>query len=312
MPLERSDGETSPDGDRFEPAALDGPDEGEERASRSRDLMARPALTAIVTTLNEEVNLRGCLESLAFVDSILLVDSFSTDRTFEIARSFPSVEAVQREYFGSAAQKNWAMDRVTTPWLLIVDADERVPPDLAREILELLEKGPDAQAYFIRRENVFLDRIIRHSGWSTDKVVRLMERGAARYPNRRVHADLDPPGATPTLRSPMVHYTCRSLPQYVQKLHRYAEWGAADLYRAGRRAGVVELLLRPCWRFFRTYVIQAGFLDGRHGLVLCGLQAWSVFLKWARVWEWNRCRRNGWPVDLPAYDDSPQIREGQA
>ena len=188
--------------------------------------MARPALTAIVTTLNEEVNLRGCLESLAFVDSILLVDSFSTDRTLEIARSFPSVEAVQREYFGSAAQKNWAMDRVTTPWLLIVDADERVPPDLAREILELLEKGPDAQAYFIRRENVFLDRIIRHSGWSTDKVVRLMERGAARYPNRRVHADLDPPGATPTLRSPMVHYTCRSLSQYVDKLNRYADLGS--------------------------------------------------------------------------------------
>src|SRR5512134_3428867 len=124
--------------------------------------MSRPGLTAIVTTLNEEVNLRDCLESLDFVDEIHVVDSFSTDRTVEIARSFPKVRVTQRQYFGSAAQKNWAMDQVATPWLLIVDADERVPEALAREILDLLEKGPEAKAYYIRRENVFLDRVIRH------------------------------------------------------------------------------------------------------------------------------------------------------
>ncbi len=231
----------------------------------------RPALTVILTTLNEEVNLRECLESLGFADEIMLVDSFSTDGTLEIARAFPKVRIVQRQYFGSAAQKNWAMDQVTTPWLLIIDADERVPAALATEILTLLERGADAKAYFIRRENVFLDRIIRHSGWSTDKVVRLMQRGAARYPNRRVHADLDPPGATPTLLSPLRHFTCRSLGQYLEKIHRYATWAAADAYRAGRRPGVAELVFRPGWRFFRMYVIQAGFLDGRHGLVLCGL-----------------------------------------
>jgi len=269
--------------------------------------MTRPGLTAIVTTLNEEVNLRECLESVGFADEIMLVDSFSTDGTVAIARSFPKVKVVQRQYFGSAAQKNWAMDQVATPWLLIVDADERVPETLAREILGLLEKGPEARAYYIRRENVFLDRVIRHSGWSTDKVVRLMERDAARYPKRRVHADLEPDGLAPTLLTPMRHYTCRSLPQYIDKLHRYAAWGAADAFRAGRRAGPIELLFRPAWRFFRMYVVQAGFLDGRHGLVLCGLQAWSVFLKWARVWEWDRFRRLGWPVELPAYDESPEI-----
>lgn len=272
----------------------------------------RPRLTVIVTTLNEEVNIRECLESLAFADEIFLVDSFSTDGTVAIARSVPRVRIVQREYFGSAAQKNWAMDQVTTPWLLIVDADERVPPELAREIQALLEKGPDAKAYFIRRQNVFLDRVIRHSGWSTDKVVRLMERGAARYPKRRVHADLDPEGRTPTLLHPMRHHTCRSLDQYLEKVHRYATWGAADAFRAGRRAGLVELLFRPCWRFVRMYLIQAGFLDGRHGLVLCGLQAWGVFLKWSKVWEWERFRQNGWPVDLPAYDESVETWEGSA
>jgi len=273
--------------------------------------MTRPALTAIVTTLNEEINVRDCLASLGFADDILLVDSFSKDRTVEIAREFPKAKIVQREYFGSAAQKNWAMDQVTTPWLLIVDADERIPERLAREILALIEREPKEDHFFIRRENVFIDRVIRHSGWSTDKVVRLIRRGTARYPNRRVHADLAAEGPTPTLLAPMTHYTCRSLTHYLEKLHRYATWGAADAFRNGRRVGFVELFLRPLWRFFRMYVVQGGFLDGRHGLVLCSLQAWGVFLKWSRVWEWNRFRDNGWPVELPAYDESPETWEGR-
>ena len=270
----------------------------------------RPGLTGIVTTLNEAVNIRECLESLAFVDEILLVDSFSTDATVTIAGAVPGVKVVQREYFGSAAQKNWAMDQVTTPWLLIVDADERIPEALSREILRVLEKGPEADRYFIRRENTFLDRVIRHSGWSTDKVVRLVKHGTVRYPNRRVHADLAGEGLTPTLLSPMVHHTCRSLGQYLEKLHRYATWGAADAFRQGRRAGLIELLFRPGWRFLRMYVIQAGFLDGRHGFVLCALQAWGVFLKWAKVWEWGRFRKNGWPVELPAYDEARETWDG--
>jgi glycosyltransferase involved in cell wall biosynthesis len=274
--------------------------------------MTRQALTAIVTTLNEEANIRECLASLAFADEILLVDSFSTDRTLAIARSFSGerMRIVQREYFGSAAQKNWAMDQVSTPWILIVDADERVPPALAQEIQALLEAGPGARHYFLRRQNFFLGRLIRHSGWSTDKVVRLFERGAARYPNRRVHADLVTQGATPTLAHPMVHETYRSLDQALEKLHRYATWAAADAYRAGRSPGLVELLFRPLWRFFRMYFIQAGFLDGRHGLVLCVLQAYGVFLKWARVWEWERFAEKGWPVDLPSFDESPETWQG--
>lgn len=273
--------------------------------------MSRPTLTAVITTLNEEVNVRDCLESVAFADEVLLVDSFSTDRTVEIARGFPRVRVVQREYFGSAAQKNWAMDQVTTPWLLIVDADERIPDRLAREIRAVIDREPEESQFFVRRENVFIDRVIRHSGWSTDKVVRLVRSGTVRYPNRRVHADLPADGPTPTLLAPMIHYTCRSLPQYLEKLHRYAAWGAADSFRQGRRAGFVELLLRPLWRFFRMYVVQGGFLDGGHGLVLCALQAWGVFLKWARVWEWNRLSRDGKPLDLPAYDDSPETWQGR-
>ena len=269
----------------------------------------RPPLTAIVTSFNEELNIADCLASVSFADQILLVDSFSTDRTVEIARSLPKVRVLQRPYFGSAAQKNWAMDQVETPWILIVDADERIPPDLAAEIQQVLSEGPRADLYAIRRSNVFLERVIRHSGWSTDRVVRLMKRGVARYPKRRVHSDIDPPGPVPVLGAPMLHYTFRSLEQYLEKLHRYAEWGAADSRRKGRRAGAAQLLFRPAWRFLRMYVFQAGFLDGYHGLVLCALQAYGVFLKWARVWEWERFDRQGVEVKLPAYDETWETAE---
>ncbi|MGH9364916.1 MAG: glycosyltransferase family 2 protein [Thermoanaerobaculia bacterium] len=271
--------------------------------------MARPRLTVLVTTYNEEANIRECLESVAFADEILLVDSFSSDRTVELARAAGGVRVLQRQYLGSAAQKNWAMDQIESPWILIVDADERVPPALAAEILNVLEAGPRADTYFIRRENIMLDRVIRHSGWSTDKVVRLIRTGTARYPNRRVHADIKPSGPAPVLSEPLKHVTFRSFDQYLEKLHRYAVWGAADLWRQGHRSGPLQLALRPFWRFLRMYVVQAGFLDGKHGFILCALQAYGVFLKWARVWEYQRFDANGWPLDLPAFDETRETWE---
>jgi glycosyltransferase involved in cell wall biosynthesis len=267
-----------------------------------RSAPGRHRLSVIVTTFNEEVNIAECLESVLWADEILVVDSFSADRTVEIARGFP-VTVLQREYFGSAAQKNWSLDRVANEWVLIIDADERVPEPLAREILTLLAGDPAAGGYYIRRENVFIDKVIRHSGWSTDKVVRLFRRDRGRYPNRRVHADLEIAGPVPVLRSPFLHYTFRSFDQYFGKFLNYAEWGAAQAFRDGRSAGLVEIGFRPGWRFFRMYVLQAGFLDGLHGLVLCALQAFGVFLKYARLWEYRIRERRGERIELPAFDD---------
>lgn len=263
----------------------------------------RPALSVIITTFNEEVNVAECIESVAWADQILLVDSFSTDQTVEIARRYP-IEILQREYFGSAAQKNWAIDRVAHEWVLIVDADERVPERLAREILAVLASQPAVNGYYIRRENVFIDRVIRHSGWSTDKVVRLFRRDKGRYPNRRVHADLEIEGPVPVLRNPFLHHTFRTFDQYFPKFLNYAEWGAAQAFRDGRKAGPAELVFRPSWRFFRTWVLQLGFLDGMHGFVLCGLQAFGVFLKYARLWEYRIRAARGEEIRLPAFDDS--------
>jgi len=246
-----------------------------------------PSLTAIVPTFNEEDNISDCLASLSFADEILVVDSFSTDRTVEIARSVPKARVLQHEYSGNGPQCNWAMDQAAGPWILIVDADERVPAELAREIERLLEKSPAADQYLLKRRNFFLGREIRGSGWGRDRLVRLLRNGSARYPERRVHADIAVAASTPTLAAPLVHFTCRSMNAYLEKLHRYAEWGAADLRQRGRSASWVAVVFRPAWRFFRSFVLEAGFRDGTAGLVLCILQAYGVFLKWARLWEMN-------------------------
>lgn len=267
-----------------------------------RDAPGRPQVSVIITTFNEEVNIEDCITSALWADEVLVVDSFSKDRTVEIASRLPA-EILQREYFGSAAQKNWSLDRVRHEWVLVLDADERVTEPLAREILELLIERPKANGYYLRRRNIVLGRVIRHSGWSTDKVIRLFRKDKGRYPNRRVHADLDIEGTVPVLHHPLVHYTFRSINQYFDKLVNYAEWGAAQAFREGKRVGFVEVGFRPLWRFARTYFVQLGFLDGLHGLVVCGLQAFGTFLKYSRLWDYRVRERLGETIVLPAFDD---------
>ncbi len=262
-------------------------------------------LTAIVPTFNEEGNIRDCLATLSFADEILVVDSFSTDGTVERAKAVPKVRVLEHEYFGNGPQCNWAIERAAHPWVLIVDADERVPPALAREIEALLEAKPGAEHYRVRRDDVFFGRVLRHGGLGAHGLVRLLRKGSAWYPNKRVHADVEVRGPAPFLRNRLTHYTYRSFPDYVEKLHRYAEWGAADRFRKGKRAGFLAVALRPAWRFFRMYVFQAGFLDGAAGLVVCGLQGYGTFLKYARLWEWSRMEGRGETVALPSFGPEP-------
>ncbi len=263
----------------------------------------RPAISAIVTTFNEEANIAGCIESLLWCDEIFVVDSFSTDRTAEIVRGFADVRFFQRTYYGSASQKNWAMDQVTHDWILIFDADERCTPALQREIEALLAAGPRAEGYTIKRRVYFLGRVIRFSGWQHDQVVRLIKKHSARYPNRRVHADMITSGPTPVLRNPMEHYMAESLDEYARRIEKYSFWGASQHWRDGRRSGFVEVFGRSIWRFFRTYIFQLGILDGMHGLVFCMLQSYGSYLKWALLWGWHVNAARGRMPSLPIFDD---------
>ena len=270
----------------------------------------RSRVSAIITTFNEEPNIAGCIESLLWCDEILVVDSFSTDRTPEIVRGYEKARFYQRTYFGSASQKNWAMDQVASEWILIFDADERCTPALQKEIQELLAAGPRQEAYTIRRRVYFLDHRIRFSGWQHDQVVRLVKNGSARYPNRRVHADMVTRGPAPLLRNPMEHYMADSLDEYIRRIEKYSFWGAAQNWRDGKQSGATQVFGRSIWRFLRTYLFQLGILDGMHGLVFCMLQAYGTYLKWALLWGWRLNAARGHLPPLPIFDDNEDTWRG--
>jgi glycosyltransferase involved in cell wall biosynthesis len=262
-------------------------------------------VSAIVTTHNAAAALDACLRSLEWCDEILVVDSHSSDDTVAVARRHARVRVLQRRYLGAASQKNWAIDRVHHDWVLILDADERVTPDLRREIEERLAAPDPPSSFSIPRRTFSLGREVRYSGWQHDRVVRLFRRDAARYPNRRVHADmmtLEPPAL---LEGALEHYMVDDLAEYAGRLQRYAVWGAAQLWRDGGRAGAWEIAVRPAWRFLRTYLLQGGVLEGVHGLVMCALQAYAAFLKYATLWSWGVDEARGRLPELPEFDDDP-------
>ncbi len=271
---------------------------------------SRPGISVVVTTFNEEANIGACLESLLWCDEILVVDSFSTDRTPEIVQSYDGVTFCQRTYYGSAAQKNWAMDNTEHDWILIFDADERCTPKLREEIETLLAGDPRYEAYTIRRRVYFLGKIIRFSGWQRDQVIRLLKKGAGRYPNRRVHADMKTRGPAPLLRNRMEHYMVEDFHTYVLRIVKYSRWGAAQGWKDGRRPGLAEVLGRSVWRFLRTYFIQLGIFDGMRGLVFCLLQAYGTYLKWSILWSWRINEARGIEPDLPEFDESEETWQG--
>lgn len=275
-----------------------------ERAAGSTP---RVRISTVITTLNEERNIADCVESVLWCDEVVVVDSFSTDRTPEVARSYEKVRFLQRPYMGSASQKNWAMDQTRYEWILILDADERCTPELQAEITALISSAPETDAYTIKRRVYFMDRVIRFSGWQHDRVVRLVRRGAGRYPNKRVHADMQTKGPAPVLSNPMLHFMIESFHQYLPRIITYGYWGAAQGWKTGRKSGVTEVFWRPVWRFLRMYFLQFGFLDGKAGLVFCMLQAFGTYLKWAFLWEWRANAARGRMPNLPMFDEDESV-----
>lgn len=247
-----------------------------------------PELSVIIPCCNEERNIGECIESVRWADEILVVDSFSTDRTVEIARSL-GAQVLQHEYESPGAQKNRALGHAKHSWVLFLDADERVTEGLEQEIREVIARDEPREGYWIRRRNYFLGKQIRFSGWQRDRVLRLFRRERGRWDERRVHESVVLDGRAGKLRCPLLHYSYRSAHDFLVKIERYGDWGSADLVAGGKTAGVRGLFFRPLFRFFYSYFVRGGFLDGKHGLVLCMFQAFGVFYKYARLFEtWLR------------------------
>jgi len=248
--------------------------------------LQRPGITILIPTFNEERNIRDAISGALWADEVLVVDSFSTDATRDIARDM-GARVLEHEYINSATQKNWAIPQAAHEWVMVLDADERITPELRQEIEAFLSNPGSDSSMRIYRANYFMGKRIRYCGWQDDSVLRVFPRDRTRYLDREVHADaiVEGGGTVRIAGTRMPHYTFDSFQQYMKKFDTYTTWAAGDRARKTKKVTVVHLLGRPTWRFFKQYFLRLGILDGRAGLVVCMLAAFSVFLKYAKLWE---------------------------
>jgi glycosyltransferase involved in cell wall biosynthesis len=254
----------------------------------------RKTLSVAIITRNEEANLERTLGSIAWANEIVVVDSGSSDRTEEIARSFRARFFLE-EWQGFAAQKNSALEKCSCDWLLSLDADESLSDELAKEIWELLDGDPPFDGYALPRRNLFLGRWMRFGGFYPDRKLRLFRRGAAEFEARPVHETLHFVGKAGRLSSDIVHDAYPTLAAYIEHMDRYSTLGAeraVSVGKFGRRlpAFAANVLLNPVATFVYNYFFRLGCLDGREGLLLHLYHSVYVSWKYAKAWERTRLR----------------------
>jgi len=247
-----------------------------------------PKLSAVVIAYNDEPNIRACLESVTWADELIVVDSHSTDATATISREFTD-KVYQHEFQGFGKLRNEAVAHASYEWVLSLDTDERVTPALRDEIRTVLARGPEADAYFVPRQNFFLGRWIRHGGWYPDyRQPQLFRKSRLRYRDDVVHESFDLNGRIGYLKEPVFQYPFRDVEHYLAKMDRYTELMADRMAGQGRRFRVHQLVTHPCFTFAKMYIGRAGLLDGVPGLILSGLYAYYTFIKYAKLWERTR------------------------
>lgn len=245
-------------------------------------------LSVITLTLNEEHNIAECLSTVQWADELIVVDSGSTDRTVELAKSFTK-HVMNVEWKGYGATRNLALARSTGDWVLWLDADERVTPELSAEIQRIVQTNEtEIAAYSVARRAYFLGRWIKHCGWYPSRVTRLFRREKGRFTENNVHEQLRVDGVVRELRHDLLHYTDPDLKHYFAKFNRYTSLAAEDLQVAGRSFRLYDLLVRPWFQFFKMYIMRLGFLDGLQGFILSIVSSAYVFTKYAKLWELRR------------------------
>lgn len=244
------------------------------------------SLAAIVLTYNEEANIVACLESLAWADRRVVFDSFSTDRTVDLARAL-GAEVFQHPFENYAQQRNAALERVATDWIFFVDADERVTPELAAEIQAILAEGRPEVGWWVPRHNYIFGRLTLGAGWYPDYQFRLFRRGFARW-ERAVHEIAVVDGPTGYLKNPLVHYNYDDLADFIARQERYTDYDARVLFQEGIRPRPYTPYTQAVRHFWWRFVTLRGIRDGWHGLRLSALMAYYEMVKYrklARMWR---------------------------
>jgi glycosyltransferase involved in cell wall biosynthesis len=244
-----------------------------------------PAVSVTIITLNEADHLAAAIDSAAWADEVIVVDCGSTDGTVDVGRA-RGVRVEHRDWTGWVDQKNFAASLAANDWIFSLDADERITPELAAEIQLLLKTDPTVGAYRMPRVTFHLGRWVRTTDFYPDYQTRLYDRRVARWRGKYVHEsvalDHGPPGQ---LRSELVHLSYRDLRDQAERINKYTTLAARQMYENGRRASAVDLLVHPPAAFLRNYILRRGIVDGSAGLTISMMQAYSVFLKFAKLRE---------------------------
>jgi glycosyltransferase involved in cell wall biosynthesis len=257
----------------------------ERIAAAESEPMEKIQCSVCILTYNEEKNNQECLESVTWADEIIILDSFSTDRTLEICRKY-SDRIYQQKFGGFGPQRNAAVQYASHDWVLSVDADERVTEELREEIRKKLSSPPEADAYFVPRKSHFLGKEIRHCGWYPDyRQLQLFNKMKMIYRSDRVHEGYQLSSRASCLHGHILHFPFSDVEEFLRKMTWYSSLAAEDMIEAGRAFRFYQLFTHPLGNFIKIYFIKQGFRDGRHGLILSLLYAYYSFLKYLRFWE---------------------------
>jgi len=249
--------------------------------------MDRCAVSVIVITLNEADRLPATLQALQWAQEIIVVDAGSIDGTLAIAQQW-ATRVEHRAWSGFGAQKNHALSLASLPWVLSIDADERVTPELAQEIQAFVNRDGDGYlAANLPRLSRYCGRDIHHSGWWPDPVCRVFKRGHARFSDDLVHEKIICTGPVWNFQGLLMHDSFQNLDQVLHKLNQYSREGALNLHRKGKKSGLGKAIGHGLWAFFRTYVLQRGFLDGREGFILAVSNAEGTYYRYLKLMYLN-------------------------
>ena len=238
-------------------------------------------LTIIIAAKNEAHNISECVHSASFADEVIVLDSGSTDGTPEIAQS-AGARVISTDWPGYGLQQVRGIGLARSEWVLSLDADERISPALQKEIRQAIEK-PIADGYRLPRLSSFCGTFINHGGWRPDYTLRLVKREKAGFTDHFLHAHMTVEGKKSDLRESLIHYSYRDLDDVLEKLNRYASGNAKDLFNRGVKGSLGKAITHGVWAFIRTYLLRAGFLDGRHGLMLAIYNAESTYYKYIKL-----------------------------
>jgi len=238
-------------------------------------------LSVIIITKNESLNIRPCLESVSWADEIIVVDSGSTDDTVAICREF-TPHVYTHDWPGFGAQKNRALSYASKQWVLSLDADERVMPELRSQLIKAIESFAN-DGYHLPRLSQFCGCFIKHSGWYPDYVLRLFKRANGRFSDDLVHERLILQGSAGKLSAPLLHFSYRNEDDVNRKIEQYASAAALQMFNQGKTVTIADAPVRACWAFFRTYCLRLGFLDETAGFNIARMNARTTYLKYKKL-----------------------------